>query len=196
MRTSILMNAGFVIGTGDYQRAGPRLVHLQRRPHEHVQPQHQHSQDAGEVPGPLGRRKRVRRRGPPTLLDIVATHHLAGVAARRRDGQIVANDRSDHRPLRTARFLPVSTSSVTAPRRKRSSILAAQAKFDARLQRRRNSRAGCDVFLQRFFANQFKRSCLPDGPKVGTISLSPRGDWRMPSDAAATLWLEQLGSRE
>ena len=41
------------------------------------------------------------------------------------------------------------------------------------------------VFLKRFFANQFKRSCVPDGPKVGTISLSPRGDWRMPSDAAA-----------
>src|SRR6202035_5766629 len=45
------------------------------------------------------------------------------------------------------------------------------------------------VFIKRFFANQFKRSCLPDGPKVGSISLSPRGDWRMPSDAAATLWL-------
>ena len=46
------------------------------------------------------------------------------------------------------------------------------------------------VFMQRFFANQFKRSCLPDGPKVGTISLSPRGDWRMPSDAQATAWLQ------
>ncbi|MCC6507830.1 MAG: NAD(+) synthase, partial [Pirellulaceae bacterium] len=48
------------------------------------------------------------------------------------------------------------------------------------------------VFLKRFFANQFKRSCVPDGPKVGTISLSPRGDWRMPSDAAAKAWLAQL----
>jgi NAD+ synthase (glutamine-hydrolysing) len=46
------------------------------------------------------------------------------------------------------------------------------------------------VFVQRFFANQFKRSCLPDGPKVGTISLSPRGDWRMPSDAEAAVWLK------
>jgi NAD+ synthase (glutamine-hydrolysing) len=45
------------------------------------------------------------------------------------------------------------------------------------------------VFLHRFFANQFKRSCFPDGPKVGTISLSPRGDWRMPSDAEEALWL-------
>ncbi|MDR3052188.1 MAG: NAD(+) synthase [Oscillospiraceae bacterium] len=48
------------------------------------------------------------------------------------------------------------------------------------------------VFYRRFFAQQFKRSCLPDGPKVGSVSLSPRGDWRMPSDAAATLWLAEL----
>ncbi|MDR2388813.1 MAG: NAD(+) synthase [Tannerellaceae bacterium] len=46
------------------------------------------------------------------------------------------------------------------------------------------------IFLERFFAQQFKRSCLPDGPKVGSISLSPRGDWRMPSDASPALWLE------
>ncbi len=48
------------------------------------------------------------------------------------------------------------------------------------------------VFYRRFFAQQFKRSCLPDGPKVGTIALSPRGDWRMPSDASAAEWLERL----
>ena len=48
------------------------------------------------------------------------------------------------------------------------------------------------TFYRRFFAQQFKRSCLPDGPKVGTVSLSPRGDWRMPSDAMASLWLEEL----
>lgn len=46
------------------------------------------------------------------------------------------------------------------------------------------------VFCRRFFAQQFKRSCLPDGPKVGSICLSPRGDWRMPSDASAEAWLE------
>lgn len=47
------------------------------------------------------------------------------------------------------------------------------------------------IFMRRFFAQQFKRSCMPDGPKVGSINLSPRGDWRMPSDAAATAWLEE-----
>ena len=47
------------------------------------------------------------------------------------------------------------------------------------------------TFCRRFFQQQFKRSCLPDGPKVGSVGLSPRGDWRMPSDACATLWLKE-----
>ena len=47
------------------------------------------------------------------------------------------------------------------------------------------------IFCRRFFSQQFKRSCLPDGPKVGSISLSPRGDWRMPSDACSTLWIKE-----
>lgn len=50
------------------------------------------------------------------------------------------------------------------------------------------------VFYTRFFAHQFKRSCVPDGPKVGSVSLSPRGDWRMPSDASPATWLAELNS--
>ena len=48
------------------------------------------------------------------------------------------------------------------------------------------------TFCWRFFSQQFKRSCLPDGPKVGTVALSPRGDWRMPSDACVALWIQNL----
>ncbi|MCR5046575.1 MAG: NAD(+) synthase [Treponema sp.] len=48
------------------------------------------------------------------------------------------------------------------------------------------------TFYRRFFSQQFKRSCMPDGAKVGTVSLSPRGDWRMPSDASADLWLNEI----
>ena len=49
------------------------------------------------------------------------------------------------------------------------------------------------LFLQRFFANQFKRTAMPNGPKISSGgSLSPRGDWRMPSDASARAWLEEL----
>ena len=51
-----------------------------------------------------------------------------------------------------------------------------------------------ETFIRRFFNQQFKRSCLPDGPKVGTVTLSPRGDWRMPSDAVSALWLDDLKS--
>ena len=47
------------------------------------------------------------------------------------------------------------------------------------------------TFCRRFFQQQFKRSCIPDGPKVGSVTLSPRGDWRMPSDASSRLWLEE-----
>ena len=50
-----------------------------------------------------------------------------------------------------------------------------------------------EVFYRRFFSQQFKRSCQPDGPKVGTVALSPRGDWRMPSDASAALWIDEVG---
>ena len=52
------------------------------------------------------------------------------------------------------------------------------------------------TFYRRFFSQQFKRSCLPDGVKVGSVTLSPRGDWRMPSDASSALWLEEIESIE
>ena len=48
------------------------------------------------------------------------------------------------------------------------------------------------IFLKRFFAQQFKRSCIPDGPKIGSVSLSPRGDWRMPSDASSEMWVNSI----
>ena len=50
------------------------------------------------------------------------------------------------------------------------------------------------TFYRRFFAQQFKRNCLPDGPKVTEVSFSPRGDWKMPADAVGTLWLQELES--
>lgn len=49
-----------------------------------------------------------------------------------------------------------------------------------------------ETFCRRFFSQQFKRSCLPDGPKIGTVALSPRGDWRMPSDACVAVWMKDL----
>ena len=69
-------------------------------------------------------------------------------------------------------------------------LFAAETAFDGRYDRATILR-WMRVFFQRFFSQQFKRSAMPDGPKVGIISLSPRGDWRMPSDATATLWLRE-----
>ncbi len=60
-------------------------------------------------------------------------------------------------------------------------------KYDAALIKKTLS-----IFVKRFFSQQFKRSCMPDGPRVGSVALSPRGDWRMPSDASAAVWLAEL----
>jgi NAD+ synthase (glutamine-hydrolysing) len=68
--------------------------------------------------------------------------------------------------------------------------LAGQAKFDQQYSADMIAKT-LDTFLDRFFANQFKRNCVPDGPKVGSVSLSPRGDWRMPSDADADAFREE-----
>jgi len=56
----------------------------------------------------------------------------------------------------------------------------------------KQSKNRLQTFFRRFFNQQFKRSCLPDGPKVGSISISPRGDWRMPSDASSAAWLKEI----
>ena len=49
-----------------------------------------------------------------------------------------------------------------------------------------------EIFYNRFWTQQFKRSCMPDGVKVGSVSLSPRGDWRMASDACQSIWIDEL----
>ncbi|MFW5894014.1 MAG: NAD(+) synthase [Verrucomicrobiota bacterium] len=73
----------------------------------------------------------------------------------------------------------------------RKILALAEFAFGARYERE-ELRSWLTVFIKRFFSQQFKRSCLPDGPKVGTVGLSPRGDWRMPSDASANSWLAEL----
>lgn len=72
---------------------------------------------------------------------------------------------------------------------KRIFSMALQA-FDGRYDRE-TIKKWITTFFRRFFAQQFKRSCLPDGPKVGSVCLSPRGDWRMPSDASSALWMDE-----
>jgi len=70
-------------------------------------------------------------------------------------------------------------------------FMLARAAFNADLYDDATIKHWLKTFFRRFFTQQFKRSCLPDGPKVGSVSLSPRGDWRMPSDAAVALWMNE-----
>ena len=192
MRTSLLMNSGFVDRHRRRVRAGPGLVYLQRRPHEHVQPQRQHPQDAGQVPGRLGRpRTSSTARPAATLLDMVGDADFAGTAAdRRRRARSCRRRRASIGPYELHDFFLFHFLRYGAPPEK-ILFLAGHARFERHLHAGRTA-ALAAVFVRRFFANQFKRSCLPDGPKVGSISLSPRGDWRMPSDAQAALWLRWL----
>lgn len=70
-------------------------------------------------------------------------------------------------------------------------FVLARAAFDVATYSDETIKHWLRTFVRRFFAQQFKRSCLPDGPKVGSVSLSPRGDWRMPSDASSAVWLAE-----
>src|SRR5262249_40984091 len=126
-----------------------------------------------------------------TLLDIVATK-ISPELLPHADGQIAQETESVIGPYELHDFFLFHFLRYGAPPEK-ILYLAEQAAF-ARKYTQADLRRWLKVFIERFFANQFKRSCLPDGPKVGTIALSPRGDWRMPSDADAKAWLGWAGS--
>ena len=87
-------------------------------------------------------------------------------------------------------FLPVSYAASSDLHRKRCTVsqkLAFDGVYDDETILK-----WLKTFYRRFFAQQFKRSCLPDGPKVGSVAVSPRGDLRMPSDACVALWMQEL----
>ena len=125
------------------------------------------------------------------LHDIIAHAHHPGAAAARCGGRIWSR-----RPKR-----PSAPTSCTTS----SSIYTVRYQFAPEqglylgppgLRRRCTDEETIlhwlEVFYRRFFSQQFKRSAMPDGPKVGSVALSPRGDWRMPSDASAALWLAEI----
>src|SRR5262249_18033473 len=124
------------------------------------------------------------------LLDIVATEISPELLPAGRDGKILQATEGTIGPYELHDFFLYHFLRFGTPPEK-ILFLAGQAAFD-RTYTPDALRHWLVVFLKRFFAQQYKRSCLPDGPKVGSISLSPRGDWRMPSDAQVQLWLDQL----
>jgi NAD+ synthase (glutamine-hydrolysing) len=187
MRTNLLMNAGFVIGTGDVSELALGWCTYQG---DHMSMYNPNS----SIPKTLVKflvgwaaENEFDGEARRTLLDIVATEITPELLPTGEDGQTVQATEKLIGPYELHDFFLFHFLRYGAPPEK-VLFLAEQARFD-RDYLPHELRHWLQVFIRRFFANQFKRSCLPDGPKVGSISLSPRGDWRMPSDAQAALWL-------
>jgi NAD+ synthase (glutamine-hydrolysing) len=191
MRTNLLMNKGFVVGTGDLSE---QALGWSTYNGDHMSMYNPNVSIPKTLVKFLVRwaaENEFTGAAQKTLLDVVATQispELLPVAA---SGEIAQMTESVIGPYELHDFFLFHFLRYGAPPEK-ILFLADHAAFEKPYppdERRR----WLTVFLRRFFVNQFKRSCLPDGPKVGTVSLSPRGDWRMPSDAQAVLWLEATG---
>jgi NAD+ synthase (glutamine-hydrolysing) len=187
VRTELLMNTGFVIGTGDVSELALGWCTYNA---DHMSMYNVNV----SIPKTLVKflvgwaaEHEFSGEARKTLEDIVATEispellptDAAGAATQSTEGTIGPYELHDFFLYHFLRY--------GAPPEK-ILYLAKHAKFHREYSPDEVKR-WLTMFLKRFFANQYKRSVLPDGPKVGTVSLSPRGDWRMPSDAAASAWL-------
>jgi len=188
MRTSLLMNKGFVIGTGDLSELA---LGWSTYNGDHMS---MYNPNCG-IPKTLVKflvgwaaKNEFENEAQRTLFDILGTEISPELLPRTADGKVTQATESVIGPYELHDFFLFHFLRYGAPPEK-ILYLATQAKFDL-AYKPEELRKWLKVFLKRFFANQFKRSCLPDGPKVGSISLSPRGDWRMPSDAQARVWLD------
>jgi NAD+ synthase (glutamine-hydrolysing) len=190
MRTSLLMNAGFVIGTGDLSELALGWCTYNGDQMNMYNPN-------VSVPKTLVRfliRWVARRHHQGQPLGALLERIAQGVITPELlppgpDGNDVQDTEASVGPYELQDFyLYHFLRFGFTP--KKLLFLASQARFDGQYDQPRRER-WLQVFLKRFFSNQFKRSCMPDGPKVGTVSLSPRSDWRMPSDASPAAWLEE-----
>jgi NAD+ synthase (glutamine-hydrolysing) len=194
MRTSLLMNSGFVIGTGDLSELALGWTTYNA---DHMS---MYNPNVG-IPKTLVKflvewaaQNEFEDPARRILLDISATQISPELLPIGKEGECGQETELSIGPYELHDFFLFHFLRWgTAP--DKMLYLAGQAKFH-RPYTGAELRRWLRVFLQRFFGNQFKRSCLPDGPKVGSVSLSPRGDWRMPSDAQVALWLAQLADGE
>jgi NAD+ synthase (glutamine-hydrolysing) len=190
MRTSLLMNSGFTAGTGDISELALGWCTYNADQMSMYNPN-------GSIPKTLVRflvrwaaENEFEGEARRTLLDVAATAISPELLPQGEGDQIQATEEAiGPYELHDFFFFHFLRFGATP---EKILYLASQARFD-RAYTDEELRHWLRVFLVRFFANQFKRSCMPDGPKVGTVSLSPRGDWRMPSDAEAALWLKWVG---
>lgn len=188
MRTSILMNSGFVIGTSDVSELALGWATYNGDHMSMYNPNVSIPKTLVKFLVEWAARNEFEGEVRRVLLDIAATAISPELLPSDGDGQVVQETEKVIGPYELHDFFLFHFLRYgTSP--EKLLFLAELARFDRRYAVD-ELRHWLRVFVRRFFANQFKRSCLPDGPKVGSISLSPRGDWRMPSDARAALWLE------
>jgi NAD+ synthase (glutamine-hydrolysing) len=188
MRTSLLMNSGFVVGTGDVSELALGWCTYNGDHMSMYNPDCSIPKTLVKFLVDWAAHNEFEGEARRVLLDIVATEISPELLPAGETGQMVQATEGVIGPYELHDFFLFHFLRYGAPPEK-ILYLARQAEFD-RPYTEEELRKWLKVFLRRFFANQFKRSCLPDGPKVGSVSLSPRGDWRMPSDAEAALWLK------
>lgn len=190
MRTSILMNAGFVIGTSDLSELTLGWCTYNGDHMSMYNPNASIPKTLVKFLVRWAAENEFDGDARKTLLDIAATEISPELLPAGDDGTRLQATEAVLGPYELHDFFLFHFLRYGASPA-RILFLANHARFD-RAYAADEVRHWLKVFIRRFFANQFKRSCLPDGPKVGTISVSPRGDWRMPSDAQAALWQQWL----
>jgi NAD+ synthase (glutamine-hydrolysing) len=186
MRTSILMNSGFAIGTGDLSELALGWCTYNADQMSMYNPNCSIPKTLVKFLVRWAAENEFSGDAQRTLLDVVATVISPELLPACSNGQSAQSTEGVIGPYELHDFFLFHFLRYGSPPEK-ILYLAEQAKFD-RTYSPEEIRKWLGVFLRRFFANQFKRSCMPDGPKVGSVSLSPRGDWRMPSDARADSW--------
>jgi NAD+ synthase (glutamine-hydrolysing) len=192
MRTSLLMNSGFVIGTGDVSEAALGWSTYNADHMSMYNPNCSIPKTLVKFLVDWAARNEFEGEAQRTLLDIVDTLISPELLPLGVDGQPAQATEVTLGPYEVLDFFLFHFLRYGAPPEK-ILFLADRARFH-RSYSAAELRGWLKEFIRRFFANQFKRSCVADGPKVGTISLSPRGDWRMPSDAQAALWMKWAGA--
>ncbi len=194
VRTSLLMNAGFVIGTGDLSELALGWCTYNADHMSMYNPNVSIPKTLVKFLVEWAAKNEFDGPARATLLAIAETPISPELLPTDASGGITQSTESTVGPYELVDFFLYHFLRFGAEPDK-ILFLARHAKFKKEYTPD-DVRHWLRVFLRRFFANQFKRSCLPDGPKVGSVSVSPRGDWRMPSDAAARVWLDAVEGGE
>jgi NAD+ synthase (glutamine-hydrolysing) len=191
VRTSLLMNSGFVIGTGDLSELALGWCTYNADHMSMYNPNVSIPKTLVKFLVEWAADNEFEGEARKTLHDIVKTPFSPELLPTDGSGKITQVTESSVGPYELVDFFLYHFLRFGASPEK-ILFLAEHATFEKQYTPK-DFRRWLRVFLDRFFKNQFKRSCLPDGPKVGSVSVSPRGDWRMPSDAAARVWLDAVG---